>query len=80
MLVNKYGYEDESDAEAIARITRAVTVIQRSLGRCLQERHRQEASKTHSEEQTPHSRDQHDAESYYSVEPKEVIQVPHPKA
>ena len=55
---------------------RAVTVIQRGLIRYVEERRRQEASKSISEEQTPHSRgldDQHDAESYYSEAPKEVI-------
>ena len=55
---------------------RAVTVIQRSLIRHLEERRRQEASKSISEEPTPHSRglgDQHDAESYYSEAPKEVV-------
>ena len=57
-------------------MSRAVAVIQRSLTRHLEEKRRQEASKSISEEQTPHSRgldDQHDAESYYSEAPKEVI-------
>ena len=55
-------------------MNRAVTVIQRGLKCLLEEKRRQEASKSISEEQTPHSRgldDQQEAESYYSEAPKE---------
>ena len=49
-IINKYGYQGESDVDAIERINGAACVIQRSIGRYLE--HKQLRAVTNSEDQS----------------------------